>query len=41
MGRVLDASPAGAIAGKCHRNYTARLNLVRVKRCGKSAPGIR
>src|ERR1700753_723536 len=29
------------LAGKCHRKQTATLAVVRVKRCGKSAPAFR
>ena len=40
-GSVLVNGQRGRPQGKCHRKYTAEVSmrkLVRVKRCGKSAP---
>jgi hypothetical protein len=39
--RVIANSNPGRLAGKCHRKQTATLAVVRVKRCGKSAPASR
>jgi hypothetical protein len=39
--RVIANSNPRRLAGKCHRKQTATLVVVRVKRCGKSAPASR
>jgi len=39
--RVIANSNPRRLAGKCHRKQTATLAVVRVKRCGKSAPAFR
>src|SRR5690349_13732387 len=39
--RVIANSNPRRLAGKCHRKQTATLVVVRVKRCGKSAPAFR
>ena len=39
--RVIANSNPRRLAGQCHRKQTATLVVVRVKRCGKSAPAFR
>ena len=39
--RVIANGNPRRLAGKCHRKQTATLAVVRVKRCGKSAPAFR
>lgn len=39
--RVIANSNPRRLAGKCHRKQTATFAVVRVKRCGKSAPASR